>query len=153
MTAAHPQDAQIRALYAQFVDNWNRRSGAGVASGFTDDGDIVFFDGSHYRGRLSIAADLRQLFAEAPTPEYVAVARSVRPLAPGVALLIAHAGMIPPGGNDPDPRLLAVHSLVAAEEGGRWRIALFQETPAAWHGHEDAREALLLELRGQLTPQ
>ena len=112
MTSAHPQDAQIRALYAQFVDGWNRRSGAGVASGFTDDGDIVFFDGSHYRGRLSIAADLRQLFAEAPTPEYVAVARSVRPLAPGVALLIAHAGMIPPGGNDLDPRLLAVHTLV-----------------------------------------
>jgi uncharacterized protein (TIGR02246 family) len=153
VTAAHPQDAQIRALYAQFIDGWNRRSGAAVASGFTDDGDIVFFDGSHYRGRLSIAADLRQLFAEAPIPEYVAVARSVRPLAPGVALLIAHAGMIPPGGNDLDPRLLAVHTLVAAEEGGRWRIGLFQETPAAWHGHEDAREALLLELRGQLAPQ
>lgn len=153
MTSAHPQDAQIRALYTQFIDGWNRRSGAGVASGFTDDGDIVFFDGSHYRGRLSIAADLRQLFAEAQTPEYVAVARSVRPLAPGVALLIAHAGMIPPGGNDLDPRLLAVHTLVAAEEAGRWKISLFQETPAAWHGHPDARDALLLELRGQLTPQ
>ena len=36
---------------------------------------------------------------------------------------------------------------------GRWRIGLFQETPAAWHGHEDARQALLVELRGQLAPQ
>jgi uncharacterized protein (TIGR02246 family) len=151
VTAAHPQDAQIRALYAQFIEGWNKRSGAGVASGFTDDGDIVFFDGSHYRGRLSIAADLRQLFAEAPTPEYVAVARSVRPLAPGVAVLVAHGGMIPPGDNDLDARLLAVHTLVAVEEAGRWRIGLFQETPAAWHGHEDAREALLAELRGQLA--
>jgi uncharacterized protein (TIGR02246 family) len=153
VTAAHPQDAQIRALYGQLIDGWNRRSGAAVASGFTDDGDIVFFDGSHYRGRLSIAADLRQLFSSAQTPAYVAVPRSVRPMAGGVALLVAHAGMIPPGGNDLDPAFLAVHTLVAVEEAGRWKVGLFQETPAAWHGHEDAREALLLELRGQLAPR
>lgn len=153
MTAAHPQDASIRALYAQFLEGWNQRSGAGVASGFTDDGDIVFFDGSHYRGRLSIAADLRQLFGTAPTQTYVGVVRSVRPMATGVALLIAHAGMIPPGENDLDPRLLAVHTMTAVEAGGRWRIGLFQETPAVWHGHEDARQALLDELRGQLAAQ
>jgi hypothetical protein len=27
VTSAHPNDAQIRALYAQFLDGWNRRSG------------------------------------------------------------------------------------------------------------------------------
>ena len=67
MTAAHPHDAQIRALYASFLDGWNRRSGAAVAAGFADDGDIVGFDGSHHRGRLSIAADLRQVFGSHPT--------------------------------------------------------------------------------------
>ena len=59
MTAAHPHDAQIRALYSQFLDGWNRRSGASVAAGFADDGDIIGFDGTHHRGRLSIAADMR----------------------------------------------------------------------------------------------
>ena len=58
MTQAHPYDAQIRALYSQFLDGWNRRSGAAVAAGFADDGDVIGFDGSHHRGRLSIAADL-----------------------------------------------------------------------------------------------
>ncbi len=153
MTSAHPNDAQIRALYAQFLDGWNRRSGAAVAAGFADDGDIIGFDGSHHRGRLSIAADLRQLFGARPTPSFVGVVRSVRPVAAGVAVLLAHAGMIPPGGNDFDLRLHTVHTLVAVEEDGRWRISLLQSTPAAWHQHPEAREALTQELRGLLTPQ
>ncbi|MGY1637499.1 SgcJ/EcaC family oxidoreductase [Geodermatophilus sp. SYSU D00742] len=152
MTAAHPYDAQIRALYTSFLDGWNRRSGAAVAAGFADDGDIIGFDGSHHRGRLSIAADLRQVFGSHQTPTYVGVVRSVRPLAPGVALLLAHAGMIPPGGEDLDPALHTVHTVVAVDEGGgRWRISLLQATPAAWHGRDDAREALTQELRGLLA--
>jgi uncharacterized protein (TIGR02246 family) len=154
VTSAHPHDAQIRALYAAFLDGWNRRSGAAVAAGFADDGDIIGFDGTHHRGRLSIAADLRQIFASHQTPSYVAVVRSVRPVAPGVAVLLAHAGMIPPGANDLDPDLHTVHTLVAVDEGGgRWRISLFQSTPAAFHGFPQEREALTDELRGLLAPQ
>jgi len=136
VTAAHPHDAQIRALYASFLDGWNRQSGAAVAAGFADDGDIIGFDGTHQ------------------TPAYVAVVRSVRPIADGVAVLIANAGMIPPGGSDLDPSLHTVHTLVAVDEGrGRWRISLFQATPAAWHGHPHLRDELTEELRGLLTPQ
>jgi uncharacterized protein (TIGR02246 family) len=154
VTAAHPQDAQIRALYHQFLDGWNRRSGASVAAGFADDGDIIGFDGSHHRGRLSIAADLRAIFGSHETAAYVGVVRSVRPIAPGVAVLLAHAGMIPPGANDLDPDLHTVHTLVAVDEGsGRWRISLFQSTPAAFHGFPEEREALTDELRGLLAPQ
>ena len=154
MTSAHPHDAQIRALYSQFLDGWNRRSGAAVAAGFADDGDIIGFDGTHHRGRLSIAADLRAVFGSHQTPAYVAVVRSVRPIAEGVAILIANAGMIPPGGSDLDPDLHTVHTLVAVDEGrGRWRISLFQATPAAWHGHEHLRDELTEELRGLLAAQ
>ena len=39
-------------------------------------------------------------------------------MAPGVAVLMAHAGMIPPDGNDLDPDLNTVHTLVAVDEGG-----------------------------------
>ena len=154
MTSAHPHDAQIRALYAGFLDGWNRRSGAAVAAGFADDGDIVGYDGTHHHGRLAIAADLRQIFTSHETASYVAVIRSVRPVAPGVALLLAHAGMIPPGANDVDPRFHTLHTVVAVDEGGgRWRMSLLQATPAAWHQHPEAREALTEELRGLLAPQ
>ena len=114
MTSAHPNDAQIRALYAQFLDGWNRRSGAAVAAGFADDGDVIGYDGTHHHGRLAIAADFRQIFAAHQTASYIAVIRSVRPVAPG---------------------------------------SLLQATPAAWHQHREAREALTQELRGLLTPQ
>jgi uncharacterized protein (TIGR02246 family) len=154
VTSAHPHDAQIRALYAAFLDGWNRRSGAAVAAGFADDGDIVGYDGTHHHGRLAIAADLRQIFTSHETASYVAVIRSVRPIAPGVALLLAHAGMIPPGQNDIDARFHTLHTVVAVDEGGgRWRLSLLQATPAAWHQHPEARDALTDELRGLLASQ
>ena len=83
MTSAHPQDARIRALYAAFLDGWNRRSGAAVAAGFADDGDVIGFDGSSNHGRLAIAADLRQIFGSHQTPAYVGVVRSVRQVSDG----------------------------------------------------------------------
>jgi uncharacterized protein (TIGR02246 family) len=153
VTAAHPQDAQIRALYAEFLDAWNRRSGAGVAAGFADDGDIVGFDGTHHNGRLTIASDLRRVFGSTPTAAYIGLIRSVRSISEGVAVLHADSGAIPPGGNDIDPALHSVHTLVAVAEGGRWKIALFQATPAAWTEHPEARDALTEELRGVLAPQ
>ena len=155
MTSAHPHDAQIRALYAAFLDGWNRRSGAAVAAGFADDGDIIGFDGTHHRGRLSIAADLRQVFASHQTPAYVGVVRSVRPMAPG-RRRAARARRDDPAGQQrhrPAPPH-ACTPLVAVDEGaGRWRISLLQATPAAWHQHPEAREALTEELRGLLAPQ
>ena len=152
MTQVHQYDGQIRALYAGFVDGWNQRSGAAVSSGFADDGELIGFDGSHTAGRLSIAAEFRKIFGSHRTPLYLALIRSVRPMATGVAVLHAHAGMIPDGGNDLDPELLTVHTMVAVDEGGRWRIAVLQATPAAWHGRPEAREALADELRGLLAP-
>ncbi len=154
MTHAHPHDAQIRALYAAFIDGWNQRSGAAVSSGFADDGEMIGFDGSQTAGRLSIAAEFRKIFGSHQTPHYQALIRSVRPVAPGVAVLLANAGMIPPGGNDIDPRYHTVHTVIATDEGvGRWRIALLQATPAAWQQNPGGREALTQELRGLLAPQ
>ena len=152
MTSAHPHDAQIRALYAAFIEGWNQRSGAAVAAVFADDGDMVGYDGTTVNGRLSIASDLRRVFGSHPTARYVALVRSVRAVAGGVAVLLAHAGMIPPGEDDVDPGLHSIHTLVAVDEGGgRWKTTLFQATPAAWLGRRDAREALTAELRGLLA--
>ena len=152
MTSAHPHDAHIRALYADFLDGWNRRSGAAVAAVFADDGDMVGYDGTTVNGRLSIASDLRRVFGSHPTATYVGIVRSVRAIGGGgVAVLHAHAGMIPPGEDDVDPGLHSIHTLVAVDEGGRWKTTLFQATPAAWLGRRDARDALTAELRGLLA--
>ena len=60
----------------------------------------------------------------------------------------------PPGGSDVEAQFHTVHTMVAVDDGGgRWRIQLLQATPAAWHQHPEARDALTEELRGLLAPQ
>ena len=154
MSAGHPQDTQIRALYARFLAGWNQRSGVTVSSVFADDGEMIDLDGTLRSGRLTIAADMRRIFAERSIPTFVGVVRSVRRLTENVAVLHAVAGMVPPGADALEPALHTVHTLVAVDEGsGRWRISLFQSTPAAFHGFPEEREALTEELRGLLAPQ
>jgi uncharacterized protein (TIGR02246 family) len=46
------------------MEAWNQGSGAASASVFTEDGDLVEFDGTHLRGRDEIAPFHQQLFGE-----------------------------------------------------------------------------------------
>ena len=146
MSAGHPHDTQIRALYARYLAGWNQRSGVTVSSVFADDGEIIDLDGTLRSGRLSIAADMRRLFSEHATPSFVGVVRSVRRLTEGVAVLHAVAGMVPPGAEAVDPSLHTVHSLVAVEDAGRWKIAVLQSTPARYGGRAETLAALTAEL-------
>jgi len=146
LSAGHPQDTQIRALYARYLAGWNQRSGVTVSSVFADDGELIDLDGTIRSGRLSIAADMRRMFAEHATPTFVGIVRSVRRLADGVVVLHAVAGMVPPGAEGVDPSLHTVHALTAVEDAGRWKIALLQSTPARFGGRADAVAALTAEL-------
>jgi hypothetical protein len=55
--------------------------------------------------------------------------------------------MIPPGSGDINPALNTIHTLVAVQNRDGWRAALFQSTPAAWHGRSQESAALTEELR------
>jgi hypothetical protein len=59
--------------------------------------------------------------------------------------------MAPPGQADLDPGLNAVQTVVAARRDGEWRVALFQNTPAQFHGRPDLSDALTTELRQVLA--
>jgi uncharacterized protein (TIGR02246 family) len=146
LSAGHPHETQIRALYARYLAGWNQRSGVTVSSVFADDGEIIDLDGTLRSGRLTIAADMRRMFTEYATPTFVGVVRSVRRLTEGVAVLHAVAGMVPPGAEALDPSLHTVHSLVAVEEDGRWKIAVLQSTPARYGGRAETLSALTAEL-------
>lgn len=118
-----------------------------MAALFAKDGNLVGFDGSPVSGRAQIASHLGPIFASHRTAAYVAKVRSVRFLTPEVAVLRAVAGMVPPGQSDIHPPVNAVQTLVAAKDGGQWRIAVFQNTPAAFHGRPEMSEMLTEELR------
>ena len=62
----------------------------------------------------------------------------------------AVTGMVPEGRRDLNAALNTIHTLVAVEGGGTWRAAMFQSTPAAFHGRPDLTRALTEELRALL---
>ncbi len=140
-------EGEVRSLYQQLLESWNRRNAADFAALFDKEGHLVGFDGSMVNGQAEIQAHLRQIFSEHQTAAYVGKIRQVRFPTPDTALLRAVAGMVPPGQSDINPATNAVQSLVAAKQTGRWRITLFQNTPAAFHGRPEEGEKLTNELR------
>jgi uncharacterized protein (TIGR02246 family) len=155
MTETDPQttseDVEIRGLYQEILDGWNAHSGEAMGARFAEEAEVVGFDGSQMSGREAIIAEMERVFASHVTAAYVGKVRRVIALAPGAALLRAVAGMVPPGQDDINPAVNTIHSLVAAQRDGQWRVVLFQSTPAQFHGRPDLAEALTQELR-ELLP-
>jgi uncharacterized protein (TIGR02246 family) len=139
-------EADLRALYAALLDGWNRRAANDFAARFADDGEVVGFDGSHTKGRDAIAAEMARIFADHETGRYVGKVGSVRSLGPDAAVLRAVAGMVPAGRSELEPALNAVQSLVAERQDGEWKIVLYQNTPAQFHGRPELAESLTEEL-------
>jgi uncharacterized protein (TIGR02246 family) len=149
-TPASADESAIRTLYHQLLASWDARQAADFAAPFADDAELIGFDGSQMVGRDEIEATLRQIFADHETGAYVGIVRSVRFLAPEVAMLRAVSGVIPAGRDDLNPALNALQTLIAVKSDGAWRIALYQNTPAQFHGRPDAVQNLTEELRGAL---
>ena len=155
MTASRYADAttevEVEALFANLLGRWNDRDASGYAALFADDGSLVGFDGSPVESAAAIGEHLRSIFADHQPATYVAKVREVRPLGPDTTLLRAIAGMVPPGANDIKPEVNAIQVLVAVRRDGAWRVAHFQNTPAAFHGRPEATQALTEELRAVRT--
>jgi hypothetical protein len=58
--------------------------------------------------------------------------------------------MVAPGLTDINPVLNAIQSVVIQKRDGKYWIALFQNTPAAFHGRCEESEKLTKELRKAL---
>lgn len=142
-------DSEVTSLYWRLLDCWNKRSAVDMAKLFEENGNAVGFDGSPLNGQEEIESELSRIFADHQTASYVGKIREVRFLNPEVALLRAVAGMVPPGASDINPAVNAIQSLVCVRHTGEniWRIALFQNTPAQFHGRPELAQQLTEELR------
>ncbi|SDP35793.1 conserved hypothetical protein [Klenkia soli] len=147
MSVVHPEDADIRAVYAEYLAGWNAHSAARQAATLADDADVVGFDGTQHHGRLQFAADLRRIFADHAPPPYAGTVRSVRAMGEEAAVLVAIAGM-PAADGTLHPDLLAVHTVVLVKDGRRWKIGVFAATPASGTSPPDAVAALRAEFGG-----
>lgn len=137
----------VRALYQQLLASWNTCDAAAFAALFAPDGNVIGFDGSLMNGKEEIASALGRIFADHQTAAYVGIIREVRLLSNNVALLRAVCGMVPPGQSDLNPAVNTIQSLVAAKQDGGWRIVLYQNTPAQFHGRPELVAQLTDELR------
>lgn len=140
-------EAAVRELYAELLACWNRRDAAAMAALYDEEANVTGFDGSQMNGPAEIESEIGAVFRDHQTATYLGKVREVRFLAPDVALLRAVVGMVPPGGTDINPAANAIQNLVATRQADQWRIALFQNTPAQFHGRPELAEALAEELR------
>jgi uncharacterized protein (TIGR02246 family) len=140
-------EAAITTLYHQLLGAWNERSAQNFAALFTEDGNVVGFDGSLMNGRAEIEAELSRIFTHHMTGAYVGKVREVRFLTPEVAVLRSVASTVPHGQNDINPATNTIQSLVAMKVGDVWKIAAYHNTPAAFHGRPELSHTLTEELR------
>jgi uncharacterized protein (TIGR02246 family) len=138
--------AAVRELYENLLIAWNQRDARRYGALFADDAALIGFDGSEVAGS-EVEDHLTQIFADHPTAAYVWRIRDVNVLAEGVVVLRAIVGMVPPGQDDLNPATNAVQSLVAVQRTGTWLIALFQNTPAQYHGRPHLVDQHTAELR------
>jgi uncharacterized protein (TIGR02246 family) len=140
-------DGNALRIYSSLIAGWNAGDAEAMTHDFADDAEIIGFDGTEMSGRARIADYLGGLFVNHKVASFVTIVREVRTIAPGVALLRAEVGMVPPGSSRINPATNAVQTLLALERAGIWQVVLFQNTPAAWHGRENDVKALTAELQ------
>src|ERR687896_2174535 len=129
ITTNPADEAAVSGLYQQLMDGWNRGSGDAFAAVFTEDGDLVAFDGTHFKGRQEIAPFHQQLFDKwLKGSRLVGHVKDVRFLSPEVALMHAVGGTVMRGKSEPSPERDSIQTLVATRQEGEWHLAAFQNT-------------------------
>ena len=136
----------IEKLYKELLTFWNNQSASGMASLFTEDANVIGFDGSQMNGRLQIESELANVFNNHKTARYVWKIEEIRFLGSQTALLTAIVGMVPPGKKELNSATNAIQSLVAIKQNELWKISLFQNTPAQFHGRPELVDAMTKEL-------
>ncbi|MFC5835584.1 SgcJ/EcaC family oxidoreductase [Nonomuraea insulae] len=119
-------EQEIRALFADLEDAWNRGDGDAYGACFTEDAGYTTFVGTVYRGRADLISGHRALFGSVlkGTRMFNEVT-GIHFYGPGVAVVTGRGEVSRkrPG------RLAKVQTYTLVREaGGRWRIASFHNT-------------------------
>lgn len=138
---------EVQATYHQLLEAWNSRNARGMADLFAEDGESIGFDGSQSIGNEEIFMHLKPIFEDHPTAHFISKVKDIHFLSSDIALIRAIAGMVPPQQSDINPKTNTHHTLVVVRNDGKWKIKLFQNTPAQFHGRPELVEQMTDELR------
>ena len=140
-------EQEVRALYDRLIAAWNDHDGAAMAAPFAEDGVVIGFDGSVSSGSQTIGIEMSKIFADHETGHYAVKVQTVRELGPHAAVLRAIAGLVPPGQTAIRAETNSHQTLLAERQQGQWKIVLFQNTPAQFHGRPELVENMTRELQ------
>ena len=140
-------ELKVRDLYRSLLNSWNQNSASGFAKLFAPNGNAIGFDGSQMNGQKQIEEELSKIFSNHKVSTYVSIVREIRSLSQSVFLLRAVAGMVPPGKSKINSKVNVIQTLTAEKLSDQFRIALFQNTPAAFHERPDLNMQLTDELQ------
>ncbi len=147
MTDNIQTEALVTAAYTGALHQWNKRNAAGMTAYFATDSTYIGFDGSQLNGQKEIYTVMDEIFTHYPTAAYVSIIKEIRILSPDTALLLAVAGMVAEGSDDITPTVNVIQTATLVLRDGTWKIALLQNTPAAFHGRPEMNEQLSADLR------
>jgi uncharacterized protein (TIGR02246 family) len=149
MEAAVEKDIEstIRTIYKTLLENWNENDASGFADLFTESANVIGFDGSQMNGRAQIREELAKIFHNHKVSTYVGIVKEIRKIADNLYLLRSVAGMLPPGKTEIKPDVNAIQTLIIANTPNKFKIELYQNTPAAFHGRPELSKNLTDELQ------
>ena len=128
-TTSLTDEDEIRGLYTQAMEGWNRGSGEAFAAPFAADCDFIAFDGVRFRGRDELARFHEPLFkTHLKGTRLVGEVTDVRFLANDIAVLHATGGTVLRGRTTPAKERDSIQTLVAVRREDRWQILAFQNT-------------------------
>ncbi|HET9824585.1 MAG TPA: SgcJ/EcaC family oxidoreductase [Chitinophagaceae bacterium] len=143
-------EAIMESIYEHLINAWNEANAEAFSELFSENGSMVGFDGSIANGRANICDHLSSIFANYRPGKFVAIIKEITVWSSNAGILRAVAGIVLPGRRKVNRGTNAIQSMVVANEAGHFRIALFQNTPAAFHGRPDLAEQLTTELQQQM---
>lgn len=125
--AAGDDDKSLRQIVKQLEDAWNAHDGKAFAAPFAADADYVIVNGMYIKGREEIERGHTQIFTTFyRESRNAATVRSVRMIRPDVAVVHVEWNLEPRPGAE---KARAMNTLVLTKDGGKWSIAVFQNTP------------------------
>jgi uncharacterized protein (TIGR02246 family) len=134
-------ESAVRDLYRELMEAWNDGSGEAFAAVFTEEGDLIGFDGVRFKGRREIAPFHQRLFETfLKGTRLVGQVTDMRFLSPEVARCTPAAARC--CSVRPARERDSIQTLVAVKRDGEWRLAAFQNTRARPMGR-DARGTMI----------
>jgi len=146
-----PGGSKMRVLYNELLESWNKNDPGKFSKLFMPDGNVIGFDGSQMNGQAEINNELNRIFSNHTVASFIGIVREVRKIGDNVFVLRAVAGMYPGGSVIINEKVNTIQTLIAQEDQGHLRIAVFQNTPAALHERPDLSVQLTKELQEVLT--